>query len=140
MDRGGKKSGFAGYYFHLEPGSTFVGGGLWMPDPAIVKRVRQEIDYSCNEFIKLMTGKKFSSYYGELYKGENVQLSKVPQGYEKDNPACEYLRFKSWLVLHNLTDAELTAPDLVKKTVEAYKLMQPFINFLNRAVADEQSS
>src|ERR1700730_13780996 len=30
MDRGGRKSGFAGYYFHLEPGSSFVGGGLWM--------------------------------------------------------------------------------------------------------------
>src|SRR5215213_6757861 len=89
MDRGGKKSGFAGYYFHCEPGKSFVGGGLWMPEPGVVKRVRQEIDYSCNEFTRLMNGKKFINYFGELYKGENVQLSKVHQGYEKDNPACE---------------------------------------------------
>ena len=139
MDRGGKKSGFAGYYFHCEPGSSFVGGGLWMPEPGVVKRVRQEIDYSCNEFTKLMNNKKFSNYFGELYKGENVQLSKVPQGYEKDNPACEYLKFKSWLVIHNLSDAQITSPDLVKNTVEAFKLMQPFLKFLNRAVEDEQS-
>lgn len=136
MDRGGKKSGFAGYYFHLEPGSGFVGGGLWMPEPPTVKRVRQEIDYSCEEFTKLVTGKKFSNYFGGLYKGENVQLSKVPQGYEKDNPAAKYLRFKSWMVIHNLTDAELTAPDLVKNTVDAFKLMQPFVKFLNRAVEE----
>src|SRR5688572_25742185 len=27
IKRGGRKSGFAGYYFHLEPGQTFAGGG-----------------------------------------------------------------------------------------------------------------
>src|SRR5450631_3458500 len=33
INRGGKKSMFAGYYFHLEPdGKSYVGGGLWMPE------------------------------------------------------------------------------------------------------------
>src|SRR5215208_1456588 len=41
MDKGGKKSGFAGYYFHLEPGKSFLGGGLWMPQPDALKKVRQ---------------------------------------------------------------------------------------------------
>lgn len=134
MDKGGKKSGLAGYYFHCEPGGSFIGGGLWMPEPAVVKRVRQEIDYSYDEFKKLITTKNFKGFFGELYKGENAQLSKVPQGFEKDNPAAEHLKFKSWLVLHNFSDAEVTAPSLVKNTVEAFKLMQPFIRFLNRAV------
>jgi uncharacterized protein (TIGR02453 family) len=137
MDKGGKKSGLAGYYFHLEPGGkSFLGGGLWQPEAPVVKRIRQEIDYCCDEFTKLMTSKKLHSYYGGLYEGENIKLSKVPQGFEKDNPAAEYVKFKSWLVLHNLPDAELTSPDLVKKTVEAYKLMQPFVKFLNRAVEE----
>src|ERR1700734_3777017 len=30
INRGGKKSLFAGYYFHCEPGESFAGGGLWM--------------------------------------------------------------------------------------------------------------
>lgn len=136
MDKGGKKSGLAGYYFHLEPGKSFVGGGLWMPEPPVVKRVRQEIDYSLEEFKKIVTAKKFKSYYGDLYTGENVQLAKVPQGFEKDNPAAEYLRFKSWLVLHELPDAELTSTSLVKNTIEAYKLLQPLTRFLNRAVEE----
>jgi uncharacterized protein (TIGR02453 family) len=137
MDKGGKKSGLAGYYFHLEPGGkSFLGGGLWQPEAPVTKRVRQEIDYCYDEFTKLMNSKKFAGYYGNLYEGENVKLSKVPQGFEKDNPAAEYVKFKSWLVLHTLPDAELTSPDLVKKTVEAYKLMQPFVKFLNRAVEE----
>ncbi|HSK12467.1 MAG TPA: DUF2461 domain-containing protein, partial [Phnomibacter sp.] len=29
--RGGKKSPFAGYYCHIEPGKAFFAGGIWMP-------------------------------------------------------------------------------------------------------------
>src|SRR5215210_2309026 len=44
IKREGKKSAYAGYYFHLEPGQSFAGGGLWMPGAPAVKKVRQEID------------------------------------------------------------------------------------------------
>ena len=132
MDKGGKKSGFAGYYFHLEPGKSFSGGGLWMPPADALKKVRQEIDYCFDEFKKIVSSKKFKTIYGELYTGEGIQLSKVPQGFEKNNPAAEYLKLKSWLVLTDIGDAELTSKNLVAKTVDAFYLMQPFVKFLNR--------
>jgi len=134
MDKGGRKSGLAGYYFHLEPGRSFVGGGIWMPSPDVVKKIRQEIDYCFDEFTGIIHAKKFKSLFGELYTGEDVQLSRVPQGFDKDNPAADYLRFKSWLVTANLSDENLTSKNLVKKTVDAFVLIQPFINFLNRAI------
>src|ERR671921_430652 len=59
IKQGGRKSPFAGYYFHLEPGKSFIGGGLWMPEPATVKAVRQEIDYNWPEFQGLITDKAF---------------------------------------------------------------------------------
>lgn len=135
IDRGGKKSIFAGYYLHLEPGKSFVGGGLWMPMPVELKKVRQEIDYCLNEFQKIVGSKKFKSVYGELYRGEDVSLSKVPHGFEKDNPAAEYLKLKSWLAMKDLTDAELTSKELLKKTLDAYETLQPLLTFINRAVA-----
>lgn len=134
MDKGGRKSGLAGYYFHLQPGQSFVGGGIWMPSPDVVKKIRQEIDYCFDEFSEIVTAKKFKSLFGNLYTGEDVQLSRVPQGFDKDNPAADYLRFKSWLVTADLTDETLTSKTLLKKTVEAFKLIHPFINFLNRAI------
>ena len=132
MDKGGKKSGLAGYYFHLEPGKSFLGGGLWMPQPDALKKVRQEIDYCFDEFKKIIASKKFRSVYSELYIGEEVQLSRVPQGFEKDNPAAEYLKFKSWLVLTDINDSMLTSKDLVKKTTDSFAVLQPLIKFLNR--------
>lgn len=132
MDKGGRKSGLAGYYFHLEPGKSFLGGGIWMPQPDALRKVRQEIDYSFDEFRKIITAKRFKAVYGDLYTGEGVQLSKVPQGFEKDNPAAEYLKFKSWLVLTDVNDSLLTSNELVNKTVDAFRVMHPFVKFLNR--------
>src|SRR5918993_1798864 len=60
---GGRKSGLSGYYFHLEPGASFIGGGLWMPEPANVKKVRQEIDYNWNEFQSIIAAKGFQNVY-----------------------------------------------------------------------------
>ena len=115
MDRGGKKSIFAGYYFQAEPGKSFLGGGLWMPMPAELKKVRQEIDYCYDEFKGIVESKKFKKHFGELYTGEGIKLSKVPQGFEKDNPAAEYLKLKSWLAMKEFTDAEVTSKGLLKK-------------------------
>src|SRR5258708_27876830 len=117
MDKGGKKHGLAGYYFHLEPGKSFLGGGLWMPETDKLKKVRQEIDYGFDEFRKIVESKKFKSIYKEMYSGEGVKLSKVPQGFEKDNPAAEYLKLKSWLVLTDIPDSLVTSKDLLKRTV-----------------------
>ena len=134
MNRGGKKSMYGGYYFHCEPGKSFVGGGLWMPMPPEMKKVRQEIDYCYDEFNQLVTSKKFKSVYKELYTGDDVKLSKVPQGFEKDNPAAEYLKLKSWLAMKELSDEELVSKDLLKKTLVAFEALQPVIKFLNRAI------
>ncbi len=134
MNRGGKKSVFAGYYFHCEPGKSFVGGGLWMPMPPEMKKVRQEIDYCYDEFKQIVTSKKFRSVYGELYAGEDVKLTTVPQGFEKENPAAEYLKLKSWLAMKQISDAELVSKDLIKKTSQAFEALQPMIRFLNRAI------
>lgn len=135
MDRGGKKSGFAGYYFHLEPGKSFVGGGLWMPDAPVVKKVRQEIDYCLEEFESIILDKKFKKVYGELYQDEpGLRLVNIPRDFEKDNPAAEYLKFKSWLAIANLSDDEVTSKDLQKKTLHAFEVLQPLVKFLNRSI------
>ena len=107
-----------------------------MPMPAEMKKVRQEIDYCFNEFDKIVRNKKFTSVYNELYKGDDVSLIKVPQGFEKDSPAAEYLKLKSWLAMRNLSDTELTSKDLVKQTVQSFKVLMPFIKFINRAIED----
>jgi uncharacterized protein (TIGR02453 family) len=130
---GGRKFPGAGYYLHIEPGGkSFVGGGLWMPEPPLLKAVRQEIDYNFDEFKKIAGDKKFKKLFNKV-SGE--QLVKLPQGYTADNPAIDYLKMKSFTVSCNFTDAEITGKGLVKKTLDAFAVMKPFIDFLNRAMA-----
>jgi uncharacterized protein (TIGR02453 family) len=137
INRGGKKSLFAGYYFHLEPGESFVGGGIWMPMPPELKKVRQEIDYNLDEFTKIISSKKFKSVYGDLYKGEDASLVKVPQGFEKDNPAADYLKLKSFLAMKSLKEADLISKDLIKNVTEAFEALQPLLVFINRSLETE---
>jgi len=136
INSGGKKSVYAGYYFHCQPGAAFVGGGLWIPMPPDLKKVRQEIDYCFDEFKKILSAKKFKAVYGDLDKTAEVSLVKVPQGFEKDHPAAEYIKLKSFLAMKKLDDKELVSKDLVKTTLEAFEALQPLLIFLNRALEE----
>ena len=131
---GGKKSPYAGYYFHLEPGKTFIGGGLWMPEAETLKNVRQEIDYNWKEFREILNERSFKKIYGDVYKGRELSLATTPKGYEKDNPALEYLKLKSFIAETSLVDADLTKGTLHRKTIDAFVALMPFLNFINRAI------
>jgi uncharacterized protein (TIGR02453 family) len=138
IKQGGRKSPYAGYYFHLEPGNSFIGGGLWMPDVQQLKAVRQEIDYNWPEFQTVLKEKGFKKTYRDLYHGADQKLSSMPKGYEKDNPAGEYLKLKSFIAETTVTDEELTKATLHKKTVAAFQVLQPFLQFVNRAIGNEE--
>ncbi|HEX2532798.1 MAG TPA: DUF2461 domain-containing protein [Chitinophagaceae bacterium] len=131
---GGRKSALAGYYFHLEPGASFIGGGLWMPEPARVKAVRQEIDYCWDEFRGLLAEKKFRSVYGDLYQHDDIRLATAPKGYEKDHPALPYLKLKCFIAETPVADEDLLTAALHKKTVVAFTALQPMLQFINRTV------
>jgi uncharacterized protein (TIGR02453 family) len=135
INKGGKKAfSTAGYYFHLEPGQCFVGGGIYQPEPDALKKVRQEIDYNFKDFKKIIGSKKFKSLYGDLDKSAEFLLSRVPKDYEPDNPAAEYLKLKSYLTITRLSDGEITSKALVKKTLAAFETMKLLVDFLNRAL------
>jgi uncharacterized protein (TIGR02453 family) len=136
ISMGGRKSGLAGYYFHCEPGESFIGGGIWMPMLPSLKKVRQEIDYDFDEFSKIIGSKKFKSVYGGLYREEDILLSKVPQGFEKDNPAADYLKMKSYIALKSLNDEVITSQKLFRQSIEAMETLYPLLNFLNRALKE----
>ena len=134
LKKGGKKSIHSGYYFHLQPGDkSFAGGGLWAPDSNELKMVRQEIDYSFTEFKKILHNSTFKKMYKTLERDEGQVLVNVPKGYEKDNPAAEYLKLKSFFVTRPISDKELTNRNLLKETIANFKAIIPLNKFINRS-------
>lgn len=135
--KGGKKSWLAGYYFHCEPGGkSFIGGGLYGGEPDQIKKVRQEIDYNWEDFKAILNNKKFKKTFGDLSRQEGMSLVREPKGYDKDNPAIDYIKLKNFIVSVPVTDEELTEKQLVKKIINCFATMQPLMQFLNRAMED----
>jgi len=132
FSKGGRKFTGAGYYLHIEPGGkSFVGGGMWQPEPAILKKIRQDIDYNYAEFLAILDEPGFRASFQQI---EGDRLKKVPQGYTDDNAAADYLKLKSFTVGASVTDEELLAPGFAAQAASLFTTMRPFIAFLNRAV------
>lgn len=129
---GGKKSLKAGYYIHLEPGNCFIGGGVWMPDPEMLKKIRQEIDYNWQAFKHIIHQPAFVKTFADL-SGEE-KLVHPPKGYEATNEAIEYLKLKSFTVSTLVPDEIFLQADAVSQVMKHCKTMTPFMNFLHAAM------
>lgn len=129
---GGKKSMLPGYYLHIEPGNSFLAGGSYMPPAPQLHAIRQEIDYNADEFKKIISDKEFKKYFGIL--DESDKLKTAPKGFEKDNPAIELLKLKSYIVVHELKDEQLLNKNFIKHSAKVFKAMYLLNMFLRRAM------
>jgi uncharacterized protein (TIGR02453 family) len=125
----GKGSQKGGYYLHLEPGKSFLAGGIYMPESSVLKEVRKEISLYGDDFLKIINNKDFKKYFPEL--DQDDKLKKVPQGFEKEDPMGEYLKLKSFIVVYNLKDEEVLDNNSAKNLTKIFKAMKPFNDFLN---------
>jgi uncharacterized protein (TIGR02453 family) len=128
---GGKKSGNAGYYFHLDPDGSFVGGGVYHPMPDILKKIREEIYGNPEEFKKIIEGKEFYDYYGDMY---DDRLKSPPKGFPKDFEYIDLLKYKSYIVSRSFNTDTVTGNGLLEETIKAFRLIYPLNKFINYAL------
>ncbi|WP_228457577.1 MULTISPECIES: DUF2461 domain-containing protein [Chryseobacterium] len=125
----GKGSQKGGYYLHLEPGKSFIAGGIYMPESSVLKELRKEISLYGEDFLKVINNKEFKKYFQDL--DQDDKLKKIPQGFEKEDPMREYLKLKSFIVVYNLKDEEVFDKNAVKNLAKIFKVMKPLNDFLN---------
>lgn len=121
-----------GYYLHIQPGECFVGGGYWMPQGEALKNIRQEIDYNAEQFKKILSSKSFKKFYEGL--SEEDKLKTAPKDYPKDHPEIEFLKLKSFVCFHSLTDAQFQDKSIPKTIADAVIALQPLVLFLENAI------
>lgn len=129
----GKKSSGPGYYIHIQPQHSFIGGGVYMPEPDILAKIRQEIDYNGHKFKGIVEKPSFQKYFPKLW--DDDKLSRPPKGYEADNPFIEFLKLKSFAVSHSIPDDQIQNGKWMESTVAAFKEQYPFHQFLNEALS-----
>jgi len=129
--QGGRKSTSAGYYLHIEPGGSFVGGGSYCPPADALKAIRTEIYDHPEEFKSLIFNGSFQKTYPEMY---DDKLKTAPKGFPKDFPEVDLLKYKSFAFTSVLTDSDVISDAYVDKIVTAMKELYPVNRFLNTAL------
>lgn len=120
-----------GYYLHLSPKNNFLACGFWDPNPADLKRIRQEIDMDGEEYRSILNNKRFKSVWGEL-QGEAVKTA--PKGYTKDHPHIDLLRFKQHIFTINYSDREICQPDFIDRSDSALQAVRPFVDYMSEVL------
>lgn len=133
MARGGRKSLLAGYYFHLEPGASFISGGIYMAPPENMKKIRIEMDTYSDELLSILNSNTFK---GSFLAFDSDSLKRVPQGFSAESPVADLLKMKHITPFREVTTAEITSNGLLGSTLETLKALHPLIAFFNRALGE----
>lgn len=123
-----------GYYLMIKPGNqSFLGGGLFADMfKEATAMVRDYIVQHGEEWEGIIHDPEFEKYFTV----QGTALKKVPAGYDKDHPQAEYLKFKSWYLEYPLKDEEMNgAEEFLTKAAEIFRIMKPFNDYLNKALA-----
>ena len=128
--RGGKRNGdkFTGYYFHIEPGKNIIAGGAYMPPAPWLSAIREKIDDEGDKLLKIINAKDFIKYFGKI---DGEKLKKAPKGYPADHQYVELLKYKSYLVVNEVSDKTVLGESYNDHVVNVFKAMKPFNDFLN---------
>jgi len=122
-----------GFYLHLEPGSVFVGIGLWHPEGATLTAVRDAIVSRPEAWQKAITDRRFTRHFTLV--GES--LKRPPRGVDPDHLQIEHLKRKDFVASEKLTMKAALAPDFMATFTACCAASVPFVRFLTEAVGLE---
>ncbi len=120
----------SGYYLHVAPDEIFVSYGLYMLMPEQLKKVRRGIYNDYEGLREILDEKRFKKEIGDMFRDEDA-LKRVPNGFDKDHPAAEYLKLKHFYAYKPITREQLLDKGFVDYATEMYKVLKPFGRFLD---------
>lgn len=133
MAKGGRKSTDAGYYFHLEPGGTFMAAGSHSPPKEQLNLIRQEIMYNAREYMDLkerILGQGMFERHGEADK-----LKKGPVGFPGDFEYLDEIKYKHYVFSRFYRDKDILKQGFVERLTSDYRQLFPYVRFLNQAMS-----
>jgi uncharacterized protein (TIGR02453 family) len=128
----GRKSPGPGYYIHIQPGSSFVAVGVYMPEPEQLKRIRKEIFYNAEEFLSILNDKQFKKYFKGIDDWDKAKMA--PKDFPKDFIHIDLLKNRHYTVSCPLKDEEVVKEDFQKTAGGVFKAAYQLNQFLRRGL------
>ncbi len=127
----------SGYYIHLEKGASFIAGGLYCPEADDLKKMRKEIAFFHEDLESILNEKNFKKEFNNFDRNEKNTLKNPPRGYEKEHPAIELLKLKSFESSQAIDFLSVSKKDFVAVMSQKLIVLKPLNDFINRALTSE---
>lgn len=129
--KGGRKSTNPGYYFHIEPGRSFIGGGIYMPPAEPLKAIRNYMAEHAEDFLEMTNEASFKKNFPEMY---DDQLKLAPKGFPKDHEYIKLLKYKSFIFSKEMKDSDVKSEKYVEKMIDNFEQLKGVNAFLYEAL------
>jgi uncharacterized protein (TIGR02453 family) len=127
----GKDVHAPGLYFHVQPGTVFLGAGMWHPEAQALAAVRAAIDRDPKTWKRVRDNKRFK----EQWELRGDSLKRPPRGFDPDHPMIEDLRRKDHIAICDLDEQDLARPDLVDFVAGRFRATRNFMAWQAAALA-----
>lgn len=121
-----------GYYLHIQPGASFIGGGFWEPNTEDLNRIRKEFELDDSYIRAIIAEKDFREIFGTL---QGQELKTAPKGFDKEHPSIDLIRKKQYLVYRRFTDKEVLDKNFKEEVLRTFLAMRPFFDYMSDVLA-----
>lgn len=118
------------FYLHIQPGNSFLGGGIWHPEPDVQRRIREFIVDNPSGWTQSVRNPAFRRRY-EMW-GDT--LVRPPRGFPADHPLIDDLKRKDFTAGYALDDELVLGPRLRQAVVSGFKGVAPLVDYLCAAL------
>ena len=118
-----------GFYLHIEPGSVFMGGGMWRPHPDALRAIRQQIVADGEGWREVTADPGLG---GSLELG-GESLMRAPRGFDAAHPRIDDIKRKSFMAVANLNQTRLLGAGFLDEFTGLCAAASPLMRFVCRA-------
>jgi uncharacterized protein (TIGR02453 family) len=122
------KNSSAAFYVGITDTNIGIAGGIYGPDPELMRAVRSHLLEHHARFHKLATAKPLVAALGEL---QGDKLQRPPKGFLPETPGIEYIKMKAWFFYREIDPKVATTPQLVDEIISRFRKVAPVVEFLN---------
>lgn len=131
ISKGGRKSPYAGYYFHFEADRSFIGGGIYRPESTVLKAIRAQIYESPQCYKNIIENTAFQESFSEVY---GDPLKTAPKGFSKNWPEIALIKNRSYTVSQQIDNSFWFKERVSERLAQLFQQQAAFNQFLNKAV------
>ena len=118
------------FYMHLQPGDCFAGGGIWHPESATLKKIREFLADNPATWKKAVHAKAFR----ERFEFWGERLKRPPHGYDPAHELIEDLKLKNFAAGQGFAESLACSDELLPYLAATFKRIAPMIDYLCAAL------